>query len=89
MEIWVKMVTFWLLDMPVASGFRRRWPGMTTSAPSGVLTAVFIAFCVSLVALVTLVAICRAEGDKWGLTVPQWMTFGYTAVPDDAGTADD
>ncbi|KAF1774003.1 hypothetical protein GQ600_3650 [Phytophthora cactorum] len=95
MEIWVKMVTFWLLDMPsvamaalhgyfvlfaVRLVFRRRWPGMTTSAPSGVLTAVFIAFCVSLVALVTLVAICRAEGDKWGLTVPQWMTFGYTAV---------
>ncbi|KAI9987195.1 hypothetical protein PInf_023163 [Phytophthora infestans] len=95
MEFWLKVATFWLLDMPsvtlaalhgyivlfaVRLVFRRRWPGATTSASSGVLTAVFVAFWASLVALVTLVAVCRAEGDKMGLVVPQWMTFGYTAV---------
>ncbi|KAG7381777.1 hypothetical protein PHYPSEUDO_005659 [Phytophthora pseudosyringae] len=95
MELRVKVATFWLLDMPsvamatlhgyivlfaVRLVFRRRWPGATKPGPSGVLTAVFVAFCASLVALVTLVAIGRAEGDKWELAVPQWMTFGYAAV---------
>ncbi|KUF96772.1 hypothetical protein AM587_10013371 [Phytophthora nicotianae] len=95
MEVWLKVATFWLLGMPSAAlaalygyivlfavrlVFRRRWPGVTASASSGMLTGVFAAFCTSLVMLVTLVATCRAEGGKWGLTVPAWMTFGYTAV---------
>ncbi|KAL3660275.1 hypothetical protein V7S43_014804 [Phytophthora oleae] len=94
MDIRLKVATFWLLDMPsvamamlhgyivlfaVHLVFRRRWPGTTNSAVNGGLTALFVVFCASLVALVTLVAVCRAEGDKWTV-VPQWMTFGYSAV---------
>jgi hypothetical protein len=88
----VTMATFWLLDLAgvamtatlgyfvlfaVRLVFRRRWPGTTTSGSSGMLNAVYVAFCASLVALVTLVAILRAQADS---RVPQWMTYGYAAV---------
>ncbi|KAK1928783.1 hypothetical protein P3T76_015721 [Phytophthora citrophthora] len=94
MDIRFKVVTFWLLNMPsvamamlhgyivlfaVHLVFRRRWPGAFNSTVNGGLTILFVAFCTSLVALVTLVAVCRANGDKWP-AVPQWITFGYSAV---------
>lgn len=90
MEIPVKVATFWLLDMPsvavaalngyivlfaVRLVFRRRWPGATSSGDNGILSAVFVAYCMSLVALVTLVAVGRAERDARGLMVPQWLTL--------------
>lgn len=94
MDIRLKVVTYWLLDMPsvamamlhgyivlftVHLVFRRRWPGATNSIFTGGLTILFVAFCISLVALVTLMAISRANGNKWAV-VPQWVVFGYSAV---------
>ncbi|KAJ8577442.1 hypothetical protein ON010_g1769 [Phytophthora cinnamomi] len=95
MEIPLKVATFWLLDMPsvalaglhgyivlfaVQIVFQRRWPATMSRDGVGVLNAVFVAFCMSLVLLVTLVAIGRAKRDSQGLVVPQWLTFGYSAV---------
>ncbi|GMG17848.1 unnamed protein product [Phytophthora fragariaefolia] len=91
----LRVATFWLLDMPsvalaVINGyivlfavrlvFRRRWPGTTSDSGAGVLRMVFVAFCSSLVVLVTLVAISRADRDTRALMVPPWMTFGYSVV---------
>ncbi|RLN83700.1 hypothetical protein BBJ28_00005792 [Nothophytophthora sp. Chile5] len=63
----------------------RRWPG-SASIPSrnssrSLLGAVYAVFCVALTALVTLLAICRTQGEaQEALQVPRWVGFSYTAL---------
>ncbi|RLN48276.1 hypothetical protein BBJ28_00000802 [Nothophytophthora sp. Chile5] len=63
----------------------RRWPGSASvssrNSSRSLLDAVYAVFCVALTALVTLLAICRTQGEaQEALQVPRWVGFSYTAL---------